>query len=63
MASSSIRVDHFPLLSQHELIPAILSYFIRKVGLLKDFRHRMSALTMLLPANKAATMIVPEVSD
>ena len=48
MAFFSILVDHFPLLSQHELM---------------DFRHCISALTMLLPANKAATMIVLEVSD
>jgi hypothetical protein len=45
------------------VIVGMLSFFIIKVGLLKDFRHYMSALTMLLPANKAATMIVPEGSD
>jgi hypothetical protein len=50
--------------NQTELvIVSILGFFIIKVGLLKDFRHYISALTMLLPANKAATMIVPEGSE
>lgn len=60
------------MINQTELVTTVRDYIedpafrLRtdiEVGLLKDLRHCLSALTMLLPANKAATMLVPEGSD